>query len=265
MGGRSAPPMTNRRSVLWPTNVVTFVAGRARSDGFPIARRSSSSPRRRPGRRRPAPRRSCPRGFRQTAAPAENPHRPTACVVMPCSIALRQPGSLSSDTSECVCRSMNPGAMASPGRSISSAPAPSGTRPADRHDPAVVDRRGRRRSAGPPVPSYSVRVAEDDVDHRSASAPEVTYRSQRPHGAEVSTSVGASPYRQPRSSSRPIVSRATPGILTRAVAAPSSAATADRSRRPRRRGRRDRALRSDRARHRPGRRRSRPTVRRGRP
>ena len=29
VGGRSAPPMTSRRSVLCPTNVVTFVAGRA--------------------------------------------------------------------------------------------------------------------------------------------------------------------------------------------------------------------------------------------
>jgi hypothetical protein len=30
IGGRFALPITKRRSVLWPTNVVTFVAGRAR-------------------------------------------------------------------------------------------------------------------------------------------------------------------------------------------------------------------------------------------
>ena len=92
---------------------------------------------------------------------------------MPCSMALRQPGSLSSETSEWVCRSMKPGATANPARSISSTAGAVGDRVADRHDPAVVDRQVAvdGGAAGPVVEAC---VAQDDVDHRSASAPDVT-------------------------------------------------------------------------------------------
>ena len=229
VGGRSAPPMTSRRSVLWPTNVVTLVAGRAASDGLAIAADRGPVPRdAREGEDRLLLDHARA-GSPADSGPAEKPHSPTACVVIPCSIALRQPGSLSSDTSEWVCRSMKPGATGEPARGRSLR----GRRPRRRaRRPTRCGRhrwRGRPATAGPPVPSWMRGVAEHGVDHSRASPPDVTYRSQWPHGAELSTSVTPSPYRQPRASSRcdRRVGRA-PGMRTRAMVAPSSAAPADR-------------------------------------
>ena len=51
---------------------------------------------------------------------AEKPHSPTSWVVTPCAMALMQPGSETSETSEWVCRSTMPGMTASPVASTSS-------------------------------------------------------------------------------------------------------------------------------------------------
>ena len=151
VGGRSAPPMTKRRSVLWPTNVVTLVAGRARATASrypPIVVQSQATP----GKAKTGSSSIMPSRLSGETGPAENPHRPTDCVVMPCSMALRQPGSLSSETSEWVCRSMKPGATANPARSSSSTPVPSGTgSPTDTIRPSWIARSPSM--AGPPVPS----------------------------------------------------------------------------------------------------------------
>ena len=125
-----------------------------------------------------------------------------------------------------------------------------------RHDAARFDRdvADHRGTAGAVVDGGA---AEDDIDHSRASPPEVTYRSQRPHGAELRTSVTPSPYRHPRRSSPAIAVLATPGMRTRAVVAPSSAARPiDPSTADRQVGGVEDGDRADR-RRRPGRRRSR--------
>ena len=65
-------------------------------------------------------------------------------------------------------------------------------RDADRLDPVADDPEvtDDRRAAGPVV---DARVPKQQVDHSRASAPDVTYPSHRPHRADVSTSVTASP------------------------------------------------------------------------
>ncbi len=118
---------------------------------------------------------------------------------------------------------MKPGAIESPRRSIASRAMSSATRLRDakRCGPHRSRCRRRSRAAGAVEDGG---VAQHDVDHSRASPPDVTYRSQRPHGAELSTSVTPSPYRHPRARSPAIAARATPGMRTRAVVAPSSAA-----------------------------------------